>query len=95
MAVRHTADDPTLWPDSRANADNYYVRSGYTAAEATVAAAVLEFRCETPEVYAGMQSLLFERDRLWDVYRALGSYVSSSGYQCADDQQIIRLIPAR
>ena len=57
--------------------------------------AVLEFRCETPEVYAGMQSLLFERDRLWDVYRALGSYVSSSGYQCADDQQIIRLIPAR
>jgi hypothetical protein len=56
---------------------------------------VLEFRCETPEVYAGMQSLLFERDRLWDVYRALGSYVSSSGYQCADDQQIIRLIPAR
>ena len=47
--------------------------------------------CET----AGMQSLLFERDRLWDVYRALGSYVSSSGYQCADDQQIIRLIPAR
>ena len=41
MAVRHTADDPTLWPDSRANADNYY------------------------------------------------------GYQCADDQQIIRLIPAR
>ena len=108
MAVRHTADDPALWPDSRANADNYYVRSGYTAAEATVAAAaaavrsqwddgraVLEFRCETPEVYAGMQSLLFERDRLWDVYRALGSYVSSSGYQCADDQQIIRLIPAR
>ena len=108
MAVRHTADDPTLWPDSRANADNYYVRSGYTAAEATVTAAaaavrsqwdggraVLEFRCETPEVYAGMQSLLFERDRLWDVYRALGSYVSSSGYQCADDQQIIRLIPAR
>ena len=78
------------------------------ADEATVAAAaaavrsqwddgraVLEFRCETPEVYAGMQSLLFERDRLWDVYRALGSYVSSSGYQCADDQQIIRLIPAR
>ena len=57
--------------------------------------AVLEFRCETPEVYAGMQSLLFERDRLWDVYRALGSYVSSSGYQCADDQQIIRLIPER
>ena len=108
MAVRHTAEDPTLWPDSRANADNYYVRSGYTAAEATVAAAaaavrsqwddgraVLEFRCETPEVYAGMQSLLFERDRLWDVYRALGSYVSSSGYQCADDQQIIRLIPQR
>lgn len=108
MAVRHTADDPALWPDSRANADNYYVRSGYTAAEATVAAAaaavrsqwddgraVLEFRCETPEVYAGMQSLLFERDRLWDVYRALGSYVSSSGYQCADDQQIIRLIPER
>lgn len=108
MAVRHTADDPALWPDSRANADNYYVRSGYTAAEATVAAAaaavrsqwddgraVLEFRCETPEVYAGMQSLLFERDRLWDVYRALGSYVSSSGYQCVDDQQIIRLIPAR
>lgn len=108
MAVRHTADNPALWPDSRANADNYYVRSGYTAAEATVAAAaaavrsqwddgraVLEFRCETPEVYAGMQSLLFERDRLWDVYRALGSYVSSSGYQCADDQQIIRLIPER
>ena len=81
MAVRHTADNPALWPGSRANADNYYVRSGYTAAEATV--------------YAGMQSLLFERDRLWDVYRALGSYVSSSGYQCADDQQIIRLIPAR
>lgn len=108
MAVHHTADDPALWPDSRANADNYYVRNGYTAAEATVAAAaaavrsqwddgraVLEFRCETPEVYAGMQSLLFERDRLWDVYRALGSYVSSSGYQCADDQQIIRLIPER
>ncbi|MFR6424391.1 MAG: hypothetical protein ACLUNO_01385 [Oscillospiraceae bacterium] len=64
--MRHTAEDPTgLWPDSRANADNYYVRSGYTAAEASVAAAaaavrsqwddgraVLEFRCETPEVYA-------------------------------------------
>lgn len=108
MAVRHTAEDPTLWPDSRANADNYYVRNGYTAAEASVAAAaaavrsqwddgraVLEFRCETPEVYAGMRSLLFDRDRLWDVYRALGSYVPSSGYQCADDQQIIRLIPTR
>ena len=40
MAVRHTAEDATgLWPDSRANADNYYVRSGYTAAEASVAAA--------------------------------------------------------
>ena len=64
MAVRHTPDAPELWPDSRANADNYYVRSGYTAAEATVAAAaaavrsqwedgraVLEFRCESPEVY--------------------------------------------
>ena len=49
----------------------------------------------TPEVYAGMRSLLFDRDRLWDVYRALGSYVPSSGYQCADDQQIIRLIPTR
>ena len=108
MAVRHTAEDPTLWPDSRANADNYYVRNGYTAGEASVAAAaaavrsqwddgraVLEFRCETPEVYAGMRSLLFDRDRLWDVYRALGSYVPSSGYQCADDQQIIRLIPTR
>ena len=108
MAVRHTAEDPTLWPDSRANADNYYVRNGYTAAEASVAAAaaavrsqwddgraVLEFRCETPEVYAGMQSLLFDRDRLWDVYRALGSYVPSSAYQCVDDQQIIRLIPQR
>ena len=108
MAVRHTAEDPALWPDSRANADNYYVRNGYTAVEASVAAAasavrsqwddgraVLEFRCETPEVYAGMQSLLFDRDRLWDVYRALGSYVPSSGYQCADDQQIIRLIPTR
>ena len=108
MAVRHTAEDPTLWPDSRANADNYYVRNGYTAVEASVAAAaaavrsqwddgraVLEFRCETPEVYAGMRSLLFDRDRLWDVYRALGSYVPSSGYQCADDQQIIRLIPTR
>ena len=75
MAVRHTADDPTLWPDSRANADNYYVRSGYTAAEATVAAAaaavrsqwddgraVLEFRCETPDGYAGLHSLHLERD---------------------------------
>jgi len=108
MAVRHTAEDPALWPDSRANADNYYVRSGYTAAEASVAAAaaavrsqwdagraVLEFRCETPEVYAGMRALLFERDRLWDVYRALGSYTAASGYQCVDDQQIIRLIPER
>lgn len=108
MAVRHTAENPALWPDSRANADNYYVRNGFTAAEASVAAAaaavrsqwddgraVLEFRCETPEVYAGMQSLLFDRDRLWDVYRALGSYVPSSGYQCVDDQQIIRLIPQR
>ncbi len=57
--------------------------------------AVLEFRCETPEVYAGMRALLFDRDRLWDVYRALGSYVPSSGYQCVDDQQIIRLIPTR
>ena len=28
--------------------------------------AVLEFRCETPEVYAGMRSLLFDRDRLCD-----------------------------
>ena len=104
----HTPDAPELWPDSRANADNYYVRSGYTAAEATVAAAaaavrsqwddgraVLEFRCETPEAYAGMRALLFDRDRLWDVYRALGSYVPSSGYQCVDDQQIIRLIPER
>lgn len=108
MAVRHTAEDPALWPDSRANADNYYVRNGYTAAEASIAAAaaavrsqwddgraVLEFRCETPEVYAGMRALLFDRDRLWDVYRALGSYVPSSGYQCVDDQQIIRLIPTR
>lgn len=108
MAVRHTAEDPALWPDSRANADNYYVRSGYTAAEASAAAAaaavrsqwdagcaVLEFRCETPEVYAGMRALLFERDRLWDVYRALGSYAAASGYQCVDDQQIIRLIPER
>lgn len=108
MAVRHTAEDPALWPDSRANADNYYVRSGYTAAEASAAAAaaavrsqwdagcaVLEFRCETPEVYAGMRALLFERDRLWDVYRALGSYTAASGYQCVDDQQIIRLIPER
>lgn len=108
MAVRHTAEDPALWPDSRANADNYYVRSGYTAAEASVAAAaaavrsqwdagraVLEFRCETPEVYAGMRALLFECDRLWDVYRALGSYTAASGYQCVDDQQIIRLIPER
>ncbi|MFR5422014.1 MAG: transglutaminase domain-containing protein [Oscillospiraceae bacterium] len=70
MAVRHTAEDPTLWPDSRANADNYYVRNGYTAVEASVAAAAAAvrsqwddgraragFRCETPEVYAGMQSL--------------------------------------
>lgn len=108
MAVRHTAEDPALWPDSRANADNYYVRSGYTAAEVSAAAAaaavrsqwdagcaVLEFRCETPEVYAGMRALLFERDRLWDVYRALGSYTAASGYQCVDDQQIIRLIPER
>ena len=106
MAVRHTAEDPTLWPDSRANADNYYVRNGYTAAEASVAAAaaavrsqwedgraVLEFRCESPEVYDEMRALLFDRDRLWDVYRALGSRVASSGYQCVDDQQIIRLIP--
>ncbi|MFR0796482.1 MAG: transglutaminase domain-containing protein [Oscillospiraceae bacterium] len=46
MAVRHTADDPTLWPDSRANADNYYVRSGYTAAEATVAAAAAAVRSQ-------------------------------------------------
>mgnify|MGYP003013541753 CR=1 FL=1 len=30
---------------------------------------------------------------LWDVYRALGSRSASSGYQCVDDQQIIRLIP--
>lgn len=108
MAVRHTPDAPELWPDSRANADNYYVRSGYTAAEATVAAAaaalrsqwedgraVLEFRCESPEVYDEMRALLFDRDRLWDVYRALGSRVASSGYQCVDDQQIIRLIPRR
>lgn len=108
MAVRHTPDAPELWPDSRANADNYYVRSGYTAAEATVAAAaaalrsqwedgraVLEFRCESPEVYDEMRALLFDRDRLWDVYRALGSRVASSGYQCVDDQQIIRLVPAR
>ncbi len=63
------------------NADNYYVRNGYTAAEASIAAAaaavrsqwddgraVLEFRCETPEVLRpGMRSLLFDRDRLWDV----------------------------
>lgn len=108
MAVRHTPDDPALWPDSRANADNYYVRSGYTAAEATVAAAaaavrsqwedgraVLEFRCESPEVYDEMRALLFDRERLWDVYRALGSRAASSGYQCVDDQQIIRLIPRR
>ena len=108
MAVRHTPDAPELWPDSRANADNYYVRSGYTAAEATVAAAaaavrsqwedgraVLEFRCESPEVYDEMRALLFDRDRLWDVYRALGSRVASSGYQCVDDQQIIRFVPAR
>ena len=108
MAVRHTPDDPALWPDSRANADNYYVRSGYTAAEATVAAAaaavrsqwedgraVLEFRCESPEVYDEMRALLFDRDRLWDVYRALGSRAASSGYQCVDDQQIIRLIARR
>lgn len=106
MAVRHTPDAPELWPDSRSNADNYYVRSGYTAAEATVAAAaaavrsqwedgraVLEFRCESPEAYDEMCALLFDRDRLWDVYRALGSRVASSGYQCVDDQQIIRLIP--
>ena len=106
MAVRHTPDAPELWPDSRANADNYYVRSGYTAAEATVAAAaaavrsqwedgrtVLEFRCESPEVYDEMRALLFDRERLWDVYRALGSRAASSGYQCVDDQQIIRLIP--
>jgi len=39
--------------------------------------------------------VLCARDRLWAVYRALGSYVPSSGYQCADDQQIIRLIPQR
>ena len=108
MAVRHTPDDPALWPDSRANADNYYVRSGYTAAEATVAAAaaavrsqwedgraVLEFRCESPEVYDEMRALLFDRERLWDVYRALGSRAASSGYQCVDDQQIIRLIARR
>ena len=36
-----------------------------------------------------------ESMRLWDVYRALGSYVPSSGYQRVDDQQIIRLIPTR
>ena len=103
MAVRHTPDATGFWPDSRANADNYYVRSGYTAAEATVAAAaaavrsqwedgraVLEFRCESPEVYDEMR---FDRERLWDVYRALGSRAASSGYQCVDDQQIIRLIP--
>lgn len=108
MAVRHTPDATGLWPDSRANADNYYVRSGYTAAEATVAAAaaavrsqwedgraVLEFRCESPEIYDEMRALLFDRDRLWDVYRALGSRAASSGYQCVDDQQIIRLIPTR
>lgn len=108
MAVRHTPDATGLWPDSHANADNYYVRSGYTAAEATVAAAaaavrsqwedgraVLEFRCESPEVYDEMRALLFDRDRLWDVYRALGSRAASSGYQCVDDQQIIRLIPTR
>lgn len=57
--------------------------------------AVLEFRCESPEVYDEMRALLFDRDRLWDVYRALGSRVASSGYQCVDDQQIIRLIPTR
>lgn len=108
MAVRHTPDATGFWPDSRANADNYYVRSGYTAAEATVAAAaaavrsqwedgraVLEFRCESPEVYDEMRALLFDRERLWDVYRALGSRAASSGYQCVDDQQIIRLIPRR
>lgn len=55
--------------------------------------AVLEFRCESPEVYDEMRALLFDRDRLWDVYRALGSRVASSGYQCVDDQQIIRLVP--
>ena len=44
MAVRHTAEDPTLWPDSRANADNYYVRNGYTAVEASVAAAAAAVR---------------------------------------------------
>ena len=106
MAVRHTPDATGLWPDSRANADNYYVRSGYTAAEATVAAAaaavrsqwedgraVLEFRCESLEIYDEMRALLFDRDRLWDVYRALGSRAASSGYQCVDDQQIIRLVP--
>ena len=98
MAVRHTPDAPELWPDSRANADNYYVRSGYTAAAAVRSQwedgrAVLEFRCESPEVYDEMRAQLFDRDRLWDVYRALGSRAASSGYQCVDDQQIIRLIP--
>ena len=57
--------------------------------------AVLEFRCESPEVYDEMRALLFDRERLWDVYRALGSRAASSGYQCVDDQQIIRLIPQR
>lgn len=33
MAVRHTADDPALWPDSHANADNYYVRRGCRRAQ--------------------------------------------------------------
>ena len=56
---------------------------------------MLEFRCESPEVYDEMHALLFDRERLWDVYRALGSRVASSGYQCVDDQQIIRLIPRR
>ena len=38
---------------------------------------------------------ILEVEQYTDVYRALGSYVPSSGYQCADDQQIIRLIPTR
>ena len=49
MAVRHTPDATGLWPDSRANADNYYVRSGYTAAEATVAAAAAAVTATTAQ----------------------------------------------
>mgnify|MGYP003238906283 CR=1 FL=1 len=93
------ATRPTIPPSGRTAAPTRIITTAAAAAAVRSqwddGRAVLEFRCETPEVYASMQSLLFERDRLWDVYRALGSYVSSSGYQCADDQQIIRLIPAR